>query len=128
MLGHYVSRLGISTADDKVAAVKVMLFPSTLKELEAGVQFFSYYRKFVPYFAAIAEPLHQFKTLYFCHAPKKGKRRQQYAAFTKMLSELHLSKAEEAWEILQRTRTSSLGADVPLWFVVLYHYTVSLPL
>ena len=101
-----------------------MLFPSTLKELEAGVQFFSYYRKFVPYVAAIAEPLHQLKTLHFRHVPSG---RQQYAASTKMSLELHqdngsskeqydklLSKAKEAWEIQKRKkRRADVGEADP---------------
>jgi hypothetical protein len=36
MLGHHVSRLGVSTAAEKIEVVKSMKFPSNLKELEAG--------------------------------------------------------------------------------------------
>jgi hypothetical protein len=82
LLGHHVSRLGISTAADKVAAVRNMVFPTNLRQLEAGIQFLSYYRKFVYQFSALAEPLHILKTLRFKMAPYKGAARLRFAERT----------------------------------------------
>jgi hypothetical protein len=56
-LGHFVSRLGLSTMEEKVEAVQALKFPETLQELEYGLGFFGYYRKFVQHFASISRPL-----------------------------------------------------------------------
>ena len=61
-LGHEVSRLGLSTAQDKVDAIYKMLFPDSLKQLEYVIGFFGYYRKFVEGFAWVAAPLVILKT------------------------------------------------------------------
>ena len=71
-LGHHVSQLGVSTAEDKVVVVRNMRFPHTLHSLEVGVQFFSYYCWFVERFAAIADPLNHLKMLLFHPGLTKG--------------------------------------------------------
>ena len=48
--------------DEKVEAVREMKFPRNLRELETGLGFFGYYRKFIEHCAAIARPLVQLKT------------------------------------------------------------------
>lgn len=112
MLGHHVSRLGVSTAEDKVAAVANMRFPRTLRSLEAGVQFFSYYRRFVERFAAIADPLNRLKTLLFRPGPTKGRKRQNFA--TRVLLEESiddtewnklLHEAKQAWADIKHRLT-----------------------
>jgi hypothetical protein len=56
-LGHYVSRLGLSIVEEKVEAIRALKFLITLAELEYGLGFFGYYRKFVPHFIGISRPL-----------------------------------------------------------------------
>jgi hypothetical protein len=56
-LGRHVSRLGLATAEDKVAAVKALEFPQTLRHLEMGIGYFGYHRRFIDYYAAIERPL-----------------------------------------------------------------------
>ncbi|RVX69673.1 hypothetical protein B0A52_06737 [Exophiala mesophila] len=62
LLGHEVSRLGIATAADKVEAIRRKAFPENLHQLETGLGLFGYYRKYVLFFSAIAEPLQKIKT------------------------------------------------------------------
>ena len=78
-LGHHVSRLGLSTMEEKVDAVRKMAFPKNLRQLETGLGFFGYYRKFVKNYAAIARPLIRLKTEGFKGSPNKGKPRQKHA-------------------------------------------------
>ena len=69
-LGHVVSKDGISTDPDKIAAVRDCVTPTTLYELRKFLGFASYYRRFVFDFAKIAAPLHQLVGSF----GKKGKR------------------------------------------------------
>ena len=78
-LGHHVSRLGLSTLEDKVEAVRNWTFPETLQQLETVLGFFGYYRKFIKEYAAIVEPLVRLKTIGFTNAPIKGRKRKNYA-------------------------------------------------
>ena len=57
-LGHVVSAEGISTDPEKVQAVREWKAPTNLKSLPAFLGFASYYRRFIPRFAATAHPLH----------------------------------------------------------------------
>ena len=77
-LGHHVSRLGLSTIQEKTEAIRDLDYPQSLRQLETGLGFFGYYRKFVEYYAAIAEPLMQLKTAGFKAALPKGKKRQMH--------------------------------------------------
>ncbi|XP_073821602.1 uncharacterized protein [Musca autumnalis] len=56
-LGHVVSAQGIHTDPDKVAAIRELPAPTTLKELRRFLGVVSWYRRFVPEFATIAYPL-----------------------------------------------------------------------
>lgn len=56
-LGHVISRDGISPDEDKVRAVLDMKEPSNLQQLRTFLQTCSWFRKFIPDFARIAEPL-----------------------------------------------------------------------
>ena len=63
----------------KVDAVRKMAFPRNLRELETGLGFFGYYRKFVKNYTAIARPLIRLKTEGFKRSPNKGRPRLYYA-------------------------------------------------
>lgn len=56
-LGHVISREGISPDDDKVRAVLEMKEPSNLQQLRTFLQTCSWFRKFIPDFAKVSEPL-----------------------------------------------------------------------
>ena len=94
-LGHHVSRLGLSTMEEKVEAVRKMLFPRNLRELETGLGFFGYYRKFVEHYAAIARPLVQLKTEGFKGSPNKGRPRRNHAEKKKLSRRISDVKAIE---------------------------------
>ncbi len=73
-LGHHVSRLGISTMEEKIEIIKNLKFPKLLRELETGLGFFEYYRGFVPWYSFIEKPLVKLKTQAFKDPPGKGSR------------------------------------------------------
>lgn len=78
-LGHHVSRLGLSTLEDKVEVIRSLEFPRTLRLLEIGLGFFGYYRNFVDHYAATVRPLNKLKTRGFRGSPNKGKARRRFA-------------------------------------------------
>ncbi|CAK1579670.1 unnamed protein product [Parnassius mnemosyne] len=56
-LGHMISNDGISSDEDKVRAVQDMKEPTNLQQLRTFLQTCSWFRKFIPEFAKLAEPL-----------------------------------------------------------------------
>ncbi len=56
-LGHLVSEEGVKPNNNKIVAVKEYPRPKSVSELRAVLGLFSYYRRFVKGFAAIAHPL-----------------------------------------------------------------------
>ena len=66
VLGHVVTRDGISTDPEKVRVIKEWPVPEDESQLKAFLGTASYYRQFVPNYAAIAAPLHR--------ASQKGER------------------------------------------------------
>jgi hypothetical protein len=59
LLGHRISRLGLSTLDDKVAAITSIPFPKTVKQAQEVLGLFNYYRSFIARFSWIAAPLYE---------------------------------------------------------------------
>jgi len=57
-LGHVVSSKGVGTDPKKISAVQDWPVPTDVKEVRSFLGLASYYRKFVPSFAALAAPLH----------------------------------------------------------------------
>jgi len=58
-LGHVISKEGVSTDPNKVAAVANWQPPKTISELLSFLGFASYYRRFMEDFAKVAAPLHR---------------------------------------------------------------------
>jgi cleavage and polyadenylation specificity factor subunit 1 len=56
-LGHTVSAAGISPLPSRVEAIRSFPRPGTVKELQAFLGLFNFYRRFVPHAAAIVRPL-----------------------------------------------------------------------
>jgi hypothetical protein len=104
-LGHYINRLGLSTTDDKVEAIKNLKFPTTLRELETGLGLFGYYRHFVPHFSSIARPLLVAKTKALKGSPISGQARRNWAnksPSTSMFgSDDELTACHSAWNTLK---------------------------
>jgi hypothetical protein len=58
-LGHRVSAAGLAPQEEKVAAVRNLPAPTDVSGVRGALGLFSYYRKFVPHFSSIANPLNQ---------------------------------------------------------------------
>ncbi|KAH8292632.1 hypothetical protein KR054_001713, partial [Drosophila jambulina] len=56
-LGHVISDQGIHTDPDKVAAVRNLSPPTSLRELRRCLGMASWYRRFVPNFASVVQPM-----------------------------------------------------------------------
>ncbi|KAH8315152.1 hypothetical protein KR059_012016, partial [Drosophila kikkawai] len=56
-LGHVISEAGIQTDPEKVAAIRELPPPTNLKELRRCLGIASWYRRFVPNFADVVEPM-----------------------------------------------------------------------
>lgn len=63
-LGHVVSRNGIETDPEKIAALKTWPVPQTLRELKSFLGFSGYYRRFVKGYSSIVKPLHNLTSGY----------------------------------------------------------------
>ena len=56
-LGFVINEHGVKPDSDKVKAIKAIKIPSTVKEVRQYLGMSSFYRKFIPNFSKIAEPL-----------------------------------------------------------------------
>jgi cytoskeleton-associated protein 5 len=56
-LGHKVSAAGVYPLPDRVAALRRFPRPNTVRELQAFLGLFNFYRRFVPAEAATLKPL-----------------------------------------------------------------------
>ena len=59
LLGHKVSRLGLSTHAEKVRAIMELERPKKLSQLQAFLGMVVYFSAFIPYYASICTPLFQ---------------------------------------------------------------------
>ena len=59
LLGHKVSRLGLSTHAEKVKAIMELERPRKLSQLQAFLGMVVYFSAFIPYYASICAPLFQ---------------------------------------------------------------------
>jgi hypothetical protein len=57
LLGHKVSRLGLSTHDEKVKAILELKEPTKVSELQTFLGMIVYFSAFIPYYASLARPL-----------------------------------------------------------------------
>jgi hypothetical protein len=96
LLGHHVSRLGITTSAEKIKAMVEKAFPESLKLLECGLGLFNYYRRFIEKYAFIAKPLVELKTVGFRKSPLSGRARDNFAAKTSLYSNEGIDAMSEA--------------------------------
>ena len=104
LLGRKVDAFGLSTSEDRVAAIRELAFPNTLDRLEAYLGLANYLRSNIRYFAQLSEPLQQRKTVLVKNSPSKGgKERKKYAQRT----EFEPTEAESlSFSALQKALTS----------------------
>jgi len=72
LLGHRVNGLGMTTTAQKVAAIRNITFPDSLKALEHFIGMTGFLRNYVPNYAKITEPLQQRKTDLLAIGRKEG--------------------------------------------------------
>ena len=83
LLGQRVDALGLSTTEEKIAAITQLKFPETLKDLETYLGLTGWLRCYIPEYAQRAEPLQRRKTLLLQNSPaKSGNPRKYYARST----------------------------------------------
>lgn len=70
-LGHVVSAEGVMPDPEKISAVQDWPTPTTVKEVRSFLGFAGYYRRFIPHFAQVAEPLQELIRGYPCEQLKR---------------------------------------------------------
>lgn len=108
-----MSQLSLSTVEEKITAICNLAFPEMLQQLEAALGFFGYYRKFIPYYSAIIEPLQDWKTFQLKEAPKKGQKCKKWVQRLVTGSPEALAECRKAWDLLKELLTSSLMLAFP---------------
>jgi hypothetical protein len=73
LLGFYVDAFGLTATESRIQGFKDIVFPSTLKALEAYLGACGYLRTMVPYFAQLAEPLQRRKVALLAEGRNSGK-------------------------------------------------------
>ena len=108
-LGHVLSAEGISANPEKVEKVKNWPVPTNPKELQSFLGLASYYRRFIPKFAAIAKCLHQLVGPANHQKSKKNKMNIEPAADSQLNRQTFLWTGEhqEAFNLLKACLTSA---------------------
>jgi hypothetical protein len=109
-LGHKVSRLGLTTAEQKIEAITQLDYPTTLSSLESGLGLFSFYRQYCLGYSYIVEPLEALKTRLLRGAPIKGKKRANHCSKTQI--ELD-DDCKDAWDALKHALASAPTRRLP---------------
>lgn len=103
LLGQRVDALGMTTAEDKIAAISALKFPDSLRDLEIFLGMTGWLRPGVPRYAQRSEPLQKRKTLLTKAVSTKGTRRKSQA--TKLLYDA-TSAEQEAFDDLKKAFAS----------------------
>ena len=76
-LGQRVDALGMATAEAKLAAITKLAFPRPLKDLKAYLSLTGYFWQYIPYYAQVARPLQECKTLlnYFVNVGSNARKK-----------------------------------------------------
>lgn len=83
-LGQRVDSLGLTTAKDKLQAIKLPSYPDILGALEYYLGLTGYLRSYIHFYAQLAKPLQALKTSLLRGAPVAGQQRRAYASKTKL--------------------------------------------
>ncbi|KAI0997352.1 hypothetical protein K3495_g10831 [Podosphaera aphanis] len=98
LLGQKVDALGLATADDKIAAISNFKFPNTLAKLETYLGLTGWLRQYIPFYAAIVDPLQARKTL-LSKSITQNRQRKSTASRTELL--FPTAREKEAFDHLQ---------------------------
>ncbi|KAH5621114.1 hypothetical protein HBI23_240920 [Parastagonospora nodorum] len=80
LLGQRVDAFGLSSTEERIAAMRNLAFPRTAADLETYIGAISFLRDKTPYLTQLARPLEELKTELLREAPKKrGHARKKYA-------------------------------------------------
>ncbi|KAI9041047.1 uncharacterized protein KD926_007464 [Aspergillus affinis] len=79
LLGQRVDSLGLSTPDEKMAAIRELSFPSTLTDPEHYLGLTGYFRHYIAKYASIMEPLQARKTAMLKGNPKSGQESKNWS-------------------------------------------------
>jgi hypothetical protein len=58
-LGHIISGTGVATDPSKIQDIIELKTPQTIKQLRGFLGLAGYYRRFIPHYALICQPLHK---------------------------------------------------------------------
>lgn len=72
LLGQRVNSLGLTTSDKKLKAIRLLTYPNTLGALKYYLGLIGYLRRYIHFYAQLAAPFQELKTLLFRHAPVAG--------------------------------------------------------
>lgn len=109
LLGRTIDSLGLSTKDDKLAAIRSLPFPRTCKHLETYLGMCGDLRHFIQGYAAKAAPLQQRKTDLLRGSPIKGAPRRKWAASAQLLK-THQCRATEFPHATERVRCPKVAS------------------
>lgn len=84
LLGQEVNTLGLTTAKEKLNAIRLPQYPLTVGALEYYLGLTGYLRSYIHYYAQLAELLQTLKTTMLKSAPLLGQQRRTYALKTKL--------------------------------------------
>jgi hypothetical protein len=84
LLGQHIDSFGLATSEDKLQAIAQLKFPESLKDLEHYLGLTGWLRQYVPFYAAISEPLQLRKTALLRKGPVEGAARRNYSRTTKV--------------------------------------------
>lgn len=108
-LGHVVSRNGVETDPEKIAALKTWPVPQKLQELRSFLGFAGYYRRYVKGYSSIVKPLHDLTSGY-PPSQKKSKVNQkpdQYRNPKELFGERWTPACQQAFELVIHDLTTA---------------------
>ena len=80
LYGEKIDAFGMATAEAKLAPIMQLRFSRSLKDLEAYLGLTGYHRQYIPYYAQVARPLQERKTLLNCSVNIGGNALQKVVA------------------------------------------------
>ena len=84
LLGQRVNSLDFTTLEEKLQAIKHLIYPKTLGALEYYLGLTGYLRNYIHFYAQLTAPLQALKTSLLCDAPVSKQQRRAYASKTKL--------------------------------------------
>lgn len=111
-LGHWVSRLGLGTTEEKTKAILALEMPKNLHDLEAGLGLMGYCREFVFKYAQIVDPLLKIKTLGFRGSPPKNPQRSTFATRKQLPPLLAITEDMSQAQKTQRQKENSRRTEI----------------